>query len=156
MVYNIYSIGHSNKTTEQFIKELKDNKIELLVDLRTQPYSRYVPNFNTENLKANLEDEGMNYLFFGDKLGGRPPEGIDAFLASNRFKENVTELLSKIKDRRAALMCSEADQEQCHRRFIVREIVARGINVTILGKQNKQEQAMNNKKEPKQATFGDF
>jgi uncharacterized protein (DUF488 family) len=53
-------------------------------------------------------------------------------------------------------MCSEADQEQCHRRFIVREIVARGISVTILGKQNKHEQSTNNKKEPKQATFGDY
>ncbi len=155
-MHNICSIGHSNKPIEQFIKELKDNHIGLLVDLRSQPYSKNVPQFNRENLKARLEDEGINYLFFGDKLGGRPPEGIDAFIKSDRFKENVSNLLIKIKDINAAIMCSEADQEKCHRRFIVREIVSRGLNVKVLGKETKHDLKLINKKVPKQVTLGDL
>lgn len=152
----IFSTGHSNKSIEQFLKELKDNDIGLLVDVRSQPYSRYVPQYNRENLKASLEDEGIKYLYFGDKLGGRPPEGLDTFIGSARFKENVTALLEIIKDANAAIMCSEADQEQCHRRYIVEELQSRGLNVKVLHKESKHGPEGDNQKVQRQLTLRDL
>ncbi len=147
----IYSTGHSNKPIEQFIKELKDNNVSLLVDVRSQPYSRYVPQYNKDNLKASLEDEGIKYLYFGDKLGGRPPEGLEAFVKSERFKENVTALLSIIKDVNAAIMCSEVDQEKCHRRFIIDGINLRGLEVKTI-----QDSRVATNNASKQLTFDDL
>jgi uncharacterized protein (DUF488 family) len=157
MAHSIYSIGHSNKSLAEFLNELKTNHIDTLVDLRTSPYSSYVPYFSKDQLKASLEDEGIKYVFFGDKLGGRPPEGIDVFITTNRFKENVTELLSRIDGKTAALMCSEADYEQCHRRFIIREIECRGIKVTIIGKTpDKQKDENKDQGKSKQMSLGEF
>jgi uncharacterized protein (DUF488 family) len=68
----IYSIGHSNQDQEQFIALLKQHQIEVLVDVRTSPYSAYTSQFNREVLKAAVESQGVRYLFMGDQLGGRP------------------------------------------------------------------------------------
>lgn len=153
----ICSIGHSNKNIDDFIKELKDNDIELLVDLRSQPYSKHVPQYNKETLRGSLGDERITYLYFGDKLGGRPLEGIDVFIASSRFNENVTELLSKIKGKNTALMCSEMDYESCHRRFIIKNIRDRNIDVKIIGPV-PQKGIVDNKpdKNNKQMSLGEF
>jgi uncharacterized protein (DUF488 family) len=47
----LYSIGHSNAEAEVFIGLLRRHAIELLVDTRAQPYSRYSPQFSRDALK---------------------------------------------------------------------------------------------------------
>jgi uncharacterized protein (DUF488 family) len=37
----IFSIGHGNKTIEEFILELKSFDIQYLIDVRSIPYSKY-------------------------------------------------------------------------------------------------------------------
>jgi uncharacterized protein (DUF488 family) len=49
----IYTIGHSNIDLEKFFAMLKG--IEILVDARSEPYSKYVPQFNSDILKKQLE-----------------------------------------------------------------------------------------------------
>ena len=71
----IYTIGHSNIAVERFVDLLRLQLIEMLVDTRSQPYSRYAPQFNREPLKASLDYAGIAYLYLGDKLGGRPRGG---------------------------------------------------------------------------------
>ena len=51
MQSTIYSIGHGNKTIEDFIVELKTYNIEFLIDVRTTPYSKWNPHFNQDDLK---------------------------------------------------------------------------------------------------------
>lgn len=136
MTGKLYTIGHSTRTIEEFISILKEHDIGLVVDLRTHPFSRWMPQFNREKLKASLGDERIEYLYFGDRLGGRPEGGLEAFLASDIFRKNVTSLLIQIEGTNAALMCAERDLEKCHRRFIVEEIVKRGSEVKELGGKN--------------------
>ncbi len=134
-----FSIGPGNENLQSFINRLKKWKIDCIVDLRSQPYSEYVPHFNRENLSGSLRKAGIDYVYFGDKLGGRPPEGFDRFRASPRFKENIELLLDQVRGKSAALMCSEFDILKCHRRFIVVELIRRGIDVTVVDKEGNQD-----------------
>ncbi len=63
----IYTFGHSAKTIDQFKEEIETTKIDLLVDLRVKPQSRYYPHFNRSNLESYF---GKKYIFGGEFLGG--------------------------------------------------------------------------------------
>lgn len=139
MTYTIYSIGHSNLKIEEFISELKEHNIEVLVDLRSHPYSRYVPHFNKDRLQGSLDDEKIEYTYFGNKLGGRPPEGIENFVRTQKFIDNISELLTILdgKGKNTALMCSEIDHNNCHRKIILNEIEKRGRHVAVISRNKK-------------------
>ena len=137
----LYTIGHSNAEIEAFIALLQRYEIELLVDTRSQPYSRYTPQFNRETLKASLNSAGIAYAFMGDTLGGRPvgeqfyfPSGkvdYDLLEQAEFYQAGLEKLLELAAECRVAFMCSEADYHHCHRyNLITRTLARRGIAIT--------------------------
>ena len=70
----LYTIGHGNRKPEDFLALLKDFGIEYLIDVRSQPYSKFNPQFNQNDLKFFLERNGIKYVFMGDTIGGRPTD----------------------------------------------------------------------------------
>ena len=68
----IFTIGHSNHPLDKFLSLLKAPSAEVLVDIRSHPYSRHAPHFGSRNLKAATTGVGIKYLFLGEELGGRP------------------------------------------------------------------------------------
>jgi len=70
----IHTIGHSDHTTAAFIDLLRQHGIALVVDVRSQPYSRWAHQFNREMLARDLDEAGIAYRFMGDTLGGRPSD----------------------------------------------------------------------------------
>ena len=93
----IYSIGHSNHTLERFLSLLKEHKIEVLVDTRSQPYSKYAPHFTGEYIKMELEKAGIPYLFLGKELGGGESL-IALFDARQKLRRNsqVAEVVDRL------------------------------------------------------------
>lgn len=67
----IYTIGHSNVHLEEIVKLLKKHGIEILLDVRSSPYSRFAPQFNRETLAESLWKAGIQYDYAGRHLGGR-------------------------------------------------------------------------------------
>lgn len=67
----IFTVGHSNHSTEEFIKVLTQFDIQVLVDVRSQPYSKYVAHFNKHSIQQSIIDARLQYLFLGKELGGR-------------------------------------------------------------------------------------
>lgn len=137
----LYTIGHSNAESEVFTALLQHYEIELLVDTRSQPYSRYTPQFNRETLKATLNSAGIAYAFMGDSLGGRPageqfyfPSGkvdYDLLEQAEFYQAGLEKLLELAAECCVAFMCSEADYHHCHRyNLITRTLVKRGIAIT--------------------------
>jgi uncharacterized protein (DUF488 family) len=114
----IYTIGHSNHQSEDFLTLLDRYGIELLIDVRSSPYSRYVPQANRESLARALEANGIAYRWMGDRLGGKP-QGIvadyDRLRASPPFEQGIADLLAQAAARPTAIMCSEGDHRHCHR-----------------------------------------
>ncbi len=140
-MYYVFTLGHSNHTLEIFLDLLRKHEIEVLVDLRSQPYSRYTPYFNGPELKAALAREGIKYLFLGKELGGRP-EGTEYYDAkghvmysrvaeSAAFLEGISRLERGARQYRVVLLCGEENPAECHRRLLVgRVLLDRGFLVS--------------------------
>jgi uncharacterized protein (DUF488 family) len=137
----VYSIGHSNQHLEDFMEVLQRVGIESLVDVRSQPVSRFSPQFNRKRLADSLEQLGMHYLFMGDALGGRPSgrEFYDAngYVLYNRlaetpeFKAGLARLMKMVEAEPVAVMCAEEDPAGCHRRLLVGRALA-DLGVSML------------------------
>jgi uncharacterized protein (DUF488 family) len=136
----VFTVGHSNHSAERFMRLLRGCKIELLVDIRSRPYSRHAPQFNASGIETTLSGEGIRYLFLGGELGGRPEDGkfydtegrVDYTLVegSRLFLNGIKRLEQEIKTRTVALLCSEEDPTRCHRRLLVgRALEERGITL---------------------------
>ena len=68
----IYTIGHSDHSVAAFVDLLRQHGITTVVDVRSQPYSRWAHQFNRETLARDLKELGFTYAFMGNALGGRP------------------------------------------------------------------------------------
>ncbi|HZC20819.1 MAG TPA: DUF488 domain-containing protein [Nitrososphaeraceae archaeon] len=66
----VFTVGHSNRKWSDFISILKDNHIDLVVDVRRYPASRACPQFNKEQMTIELRKENVSYIHI-EKLGGR-------------------------------------------------------------------------------------
>ena len=141
---DVYTIGHSTHSWETFFGLIKPYGIEVIVDVRSTPYSKMAQDFNRENLIELLVGEGIKYLFMGDQLGGRSndPDCIsegrvdyDSLSRSADFQEGFTRLLKGSKDYTIALMCSEKEPLICHRTILIsRYLIDASITVKhILG-----------------------
>ncbi|HEX6122481.1 MAG TPA: DUF488 domain-containing protein, partial [Ktedonobacterales bacterium] len=137
----IYTIGHSNQPMERFLALLERHGIQILADVRSQPYSRYVPHFNQVSLEDAVERRGIQYLFLGQELGGRPigDEFYDAegyvlygvVAEAPFFRRGIERLKDEAALSRVAVMCSEEDPTNCHRRLLIARVLA-GEDVRVL------------------------
>jgi uncharacterized protein (DUF488 family) len=139
----LFSVGHSNKSIDHFVDLLRTQKLEVVVDVRSHPYSRYAPHFNREPLKETLARAEMRYGFLGRELGGRP-EGDEYYddeghvlygrvAQSVPFLAGIERLERGLAQFRLAIMCSEEDPTDCHRRLLVTRVLSeRGVSVVHL------------------------
>lgn len=154
----IYSIGHGNKSTGDFLSELRSFGITFLMDVRSRPYSKWNPAFNKADLEILMEKNGFRYVFAGDVLGGMPDdrscydeEGkvvYDRIRGKTGFKEGLNRLVTaNEKQILLAVMCSESKPHECHRsKLIGQELLKLGVSVNHIVGENKvksQETVMN-------------
>jgi len=137
----VYTIGHSDHTIEAFLGLLRQRMIAAIVDVRSQPYSRWAPQFNRESLARELQAAGIRYVFLGDSLGGRPvdPAFYDAdeerpsyerLAQSPAYLAGIKQLLELARTERAAIMCSEGNYHKCHRAMLITPtLLKRGARV---------------------------
>lgn len=130
----VYTIGHSAHAWEDFAALLKEHRINVVVDLRSAPYSRFAPQFDHEVLERKLAEAGVKHLFLGAELGGRPsgPQYYDKeghvlygrMTADREFQAGIERLERGIAGFRVALLCGEEDPAHCHRRLLVGRVLA--------------------------------
>lgn len=137
----ILSVGHSNHTAEFFVKLLKQAGVGAVADVRSSPFSRWLPHFNRAELAAELQRHGIRYFFLGDELGGRPSDDAlyDEFgrvdyeqvRATGVFRQGLERLLALGAETSAAMLCSEEDPLDCHRGLMIAPALS-DIGVTPL------------------------
>lgn len=141
----IYTIGHSNIEINKFINLLKQKGIEMVVDVRSAPYSKYVPWFNRNNIEIELKKEGIAYIFMGDVLGGRPKQLYDnefytadlitdikykKIMEQEWYQKGIFKLIEIAKMHKTVIMCSEENPEKCHRHLLISQsLIDKGVNV---------------------------
>ena len=143
MGVRLFTVGHSNRSLDQFVALLRGASIELLVDVRCWPRSRRYPHFNGERLSASLEASGLRYAHH-EALGGMREPRADSENGALRevafrgyadhmlgavFQGELDQIVRFASTARVALMCAEARPEQCHRRLIADALLARGAQV---------------------------
>lgn len=146
---SIYTIGHSNQTTNELLNLLQQNQVNAIADVRSSPYSSYSPQFNRDRLKNFLNANLIKYVHLGKELGG-----LESFLeVGRRSKVNYeeiakTDLFKSALDRvcrgsekyRIALMCSEKEPLDCHRTLLLaKELEKRGFDVTHINEKYNQK-----------------
>src|SRR5512136_1742726 len=139
----IFTIGHSTRTLEQFIDLLQVHGVTLVADVRTVPRSRHNPQFNRDTLPEALAFAGIGYRHLSG-LGGlrrTSPDspntgwrnasfrGFADYMQTTEFAAGLDELLGLAQQWRVAIMCAEAVPWRCHRSLIADALFARGIGV---------------------------
>lgn len=130
----LYTIGHGNRKSEDFLALLKEFGIEYLIDVRSQPYSKFNPQYNQNDLKFLLERNGIKYVFMGDNIGGRPKdtscydsEGkVDYEVVKTKefFISGIERLKTAYnKDINVVIMCSESKPCECHRSKLIGKVL---------------------------------
>lgn len=140
---DVFTVGHSTKSEETFLRLLAAYQIQILVDVRRLPGSNRFPQFNSDRLKRSLKTRGIRYVHFPD-LGGRRPvqknsknlgwhvpafRGYADFMETEPFKRSFERLIALVKKKRVAVMCAEVLPWRCHRRLIADAMIARGCRV---------------------------
>jgi len=124
----LYTIGHSNLAIEDFIALLKQFDIQILIDVRSKPYSSYVKYFNKENLKATLHKNGIDYFYGGNQLGGIPDDEelyrdgkavFELIRKSADYKKGLQVVKKLISLKTVVLMCVEENPFHCHRNILI-------------------------------------
>ncbi|MCC6396336.1 MAG: DUF488 domain-containing protein [Bacteroidetes bacterium] len=139
----VFTIGHSTRTSVEFIGILKAMGITLVADVRTIPRSRHNPQFNLETLPATLKAEGIGYTHLpglgglrhtkagSPNLGWRNASfrGFADYMQTQEFVRHLDQLIDLARDERVAVMCAEVVPWRCHRSLIADALVVRGIAV---------------------------
>jgi uncharacterized protein (DUF488 family) len=133
----LFTIGYEGKMVDEFLRELASAGVELVVDVRAVAASRR-PGFSKTALGGALAERGIAYLHL--RPLGTPKAGRDAARKgrieemSEIYEEQLEtpeaqlameQALSAALDRRAALLCFEADAGHCHRRIVAERLVQR-------------------------------
>jgi len=144
----IYTIGHSNHQLEVFFGFFQTFDIQLLVDIRSVPYSKYHPLFNYDSLKENVTLEGFAYQYLGDKIGGKYSDGNVQFIdggvdyskvaSLQKFVDGIDDLIKLSHEyTNIVLMCVEKDPFFCHRFALISHALSKKSIITkhILSKE---------------------
>lgn len=139
----IFTIGHSNRTIEEFIRLLRENGVERVIDIRTIPKSRHNPQFNEDVLAAALRAKRIGYVHL-KKLGGLRHARADSvnlgwhntsfrgfadYMQTEEFEQGLERAMKLAEAKPSALMCAEAVPWRCHRSLVADGLMVHGFPV---------------------------
>jgi uncharacterized protein (DUF488 family) len=141
----IFTIGHSTRPIDVFIRLLTAHGVQRVIDVRTIPRSQHNPQFNREQLSPALHRARIHYRHMSG-LGGlrhaRPDSentgwrnasfrGYADYMQTPEFEDSLARCIDLAKKERVVLMCAEAVPWRCHRSLIADALLARGIEAFI-------------------------
>ncbi len=135
----VFTLGHSSRSIEEFVALLNEYGITRLVDVRRFPYSRRHPHTNRESLGVVLSENGIEYRHAEVLAGHREARADSPHTAlvepafrgyadhadTDAFAAGIRHLVRLAAERPTAVMCAEALPDQCHRRVLSDQLVAR-------------------------------
>ncbi|HYL47032.1 MAG TPA: DUF488 domain-containing protein [Candidatus Limnocylindrales bacterium] len=139
----VYTIGHSNRTIDDFIGLLRANGVQRVIDIRTIPRSRHNPQFNKEALAPALRAKTIGYVHL-KKLGGLRHVRADSvnlgwhnasfrgfadYMQTEEFEQGLERAMKLAEAKPSALMCAEAVPWRCHRSLVADALEVRGFPV---------------------------
>ncbi|HEV2946074.1 MAG TPA: DUF488 domain-containing protein [Gemmataceae bacterium] len=125
----LLSVGHSNLEIARFVQLLQASRVTAIADVRSQPFSKWLPWTNRPNLEQALAEHEIHYHFLGDLLGGRP-QSTEVYDLEGRvdyervkitaaFQRGLDRMAQVLENSRLAMLCSEEDPIDCHRGLLI-------------------------------------
>jgi uncharacterized protein (DUF488 family) len=141
----LLTVGHSNHDPATLVEMLRREKVAVVADVRSSPFSGRLPQFNRPSLESLLSQNRIAYLYLGDLLGGRPCDDalydergrIDYELVRETpaFALGLARLLQAAEAGGVAMLCAEEDPLDCHRALLIAPaLVERGVRPLHLRK----------------------
>ena len=143
MTLPFFTIGHSDRSLEEFLGLLRGARVDLVADVRRMPRSRANPQFNEDTLPGALAAFGIRYEHMA-ALGGlrgrsrAAASDINGFWTNESFhayadyaltppfRAGLARLRDAGHELRCAIMCAEAVWWRCHRRIVADHLIAAG------------------------------
>lgn len=147
----VWTIGHWTCAEDTFIRRLRSQDIDLVVDVRAGPGSARTPHFNQEPMRRWLEASGIGYRHLTELGGRRPAQAGDNatrnagwtnmsfknyadYTMTDHYQNGIEELVALASKNSVAYLCGEPMPWRCHRLIISNTLAARGWIVRhILG-----------------------
>jgi len=144
MAAELFTIGYEGLDLTSFLRCLRSEGIECVIDVRATPFSRK-KGFSKHLLAATLEKEGIHYVHL-EELGS--PRQIRTKLKANhdydtffgKMQDYLAErtdaietAYSHVTGMKCCLMCFERLADMCHRKIVAQKIKERdgnGLQIT--------------------------
>ncbi|NLV82377.1 MAG: DUF488 domain-containing protein [Synergistaceae bacterium] len=147
--HQIFTIGHSTRPLDLFISILKSYNINLVVDVRTIPRSRFNPQFNKDTLPAVINGREIEYVHMAGLGGLRKsnPNSVNKgwhnasfrnyadYMQTDEFKSSIETLIDMSTKNNLVIMCAETLPWRCHRSLIADALLIRGFVVQDIFKE---------------------
>lgn len=144
----IYTIGYSGYGNDPglLIAELEKRNINVLIDVRSNPYSAQFNNYNKEKFEKILESRGIKYRNYAEYFGAKQDNPVfyskfdgkdsridyDILTKSEQFKKGVDNMTTILEHGFVpVIMCSEKDPINCHRAIMVARVLYQDHKFTI-------------------------
>lgn len=133
----LFTIGYEAKTQAEFLDELADAGVKLVIDVRAVAASRR-PGFSKTALSLGLKERGIDYLHL--RALGTPAAGREAARAGRIAEMRriyagqldtpeasfaFEQALEAAAARPSALLCYEREAPGCHRSMLAERILQR-------------------------------
>lgn len=140
----LISVGYEGRDLDSFVRELVEQGVQVLLDVRLNPISRK-PGFSRRRLTEALKAVGIGYRHA--RALGNPKDNRDPFrqgelakgratyrdlLAGAEAGRELDELMRLLESQRVALLCFERDHDRCHRQVIVDEALGERSAVNLV------------------------
>ena len=130
-VLEVFTLGYEGLDQAAFVEFVKKNKIKLVADLRKTPLSRK-PGFSKKRLAEGLAAKKIDYVHLpglGVPALWRKKAKLHLITRKKMFKDYVSKVLPEhqaeililrenMKKMKTALLCYEAEADDCHRHFV--------------------------------------
>lgn len=140
----IWTIGHSIRPMEEFLRLLAENLVQTVADIRNHPGSRHSPQYGQVALRDELLKRGLDYQWL-PALGGRRRarakspnsvcwrnasyRGYADYIQTAEFTQWLADLLEPAQQKPTTLMCAQAVWWRCHRSMVADALKARDVRV---------------------------
>src|SRR6478609_6051398 len=118
MSQEIWTVGHSRRSAEEFLELLQAFEIQALADVRRFAVSRRNPQFSQLELFKSMRHAGIEYVHFAELGGRRRPmpdspntawrnesfRGYADYMMSPTFQKGVERLMELAQHKRTAIV----------------------------------------------------
>jgi len=120
----VWTIGHGDQDFDALAAALTRHRVQTIVDVRSEPYSKRAPDFTKAALEEFAASAGFGYRWMGSKLGGKP------LATAEVFATGIDEVIGLSRSSQVVLLCAEANPVHCHRdKVLAPALVGRGFEV---------------------------